>query len=62
MWWQSDRRRCCHVRLSARDRAHGPCRGMPVGLSVMDAKWNDADLRKAGYVFEQAMKMRAGQS
>lgn len=32
--------------------------GMPVGLSLMGPKWSDADLLKAGYVFEQVTKAR----
>ncbi len=34
----------------------GFVQGMPVGLSFMGGKWSDADLLKAGYVFEQATK------
>jgi amidase len=36
----------------------GFVQGMPVGLSFMGGKWSDADLLKAGYVFEQATKAR----
>lgn len=36
----------------------GFVQGMPVGLSVIGAKWSDAELLKAGYVFEQATKAR----
>jgi amidase len=38
----------------------GFVQGMPVGLSFMGPKWSDAELLKAGYVFEQATKARRG--
>ncbi len=32
----------------------GTVRGLPVGLSIMGAAWDDAEVLKAGYVYEQA--------
>lgn len=36
----------------------GFVQSMPVGLSFIGMKWSDADLLKAGYVFEQVTKAR----
>lgn len=36
----------------------GFVQGLPVGLSFIGTRWSDADLLKAGYVFEQTTKAR----
>ncbi len=36
----------------------GYVEGLPVGLSIIGSKWNDADVIRAGYAFEQASQAR----